>query len=86
MFEPIFKNTVTLITGASRGIGLACAQRIAQRGGHVIGLARRPFDGEFPGDFYRVARKASAFRPGMNSADSSAVLAVCILNSRIYCL
>jgi NAD(P)-dependent dehydrogenase (short-subunit alcohol dehydrogenase family) len=52
MFEPIFKNTVTLITGASRGIGLACAQRIAQRGGHVIGLARSPFDGEFPGDFY----------------------------------
>ncbi len=52
MFEPIFKNTVTLITGASRGIGLACAQRIAQRGGHVIGLARRPFDREFPGDFY----------------------------------
>ena len=52
MFEPIFKNTITLITGASRGIGLACAQRIAQRGGYVIGLARRPFDGEFPGDFY----------------------------------
>ncbi|PHY05648.1 MAG: short-chain dehydrogenase [Alcaligenaceae bacterium] len=50
--EPIFKNTVTLITGASRGIGLACARRIALRGGHVVGLARTPFEGEFPGDFY----------------------------------
>lgn len=40
-----------LITGASRGIGLAAAQRLASDGHQVIGLARKaPQD--FPGPFY----------------------------------
>lgn len=34
-----FAGTVTLITGASKGIGLATAQRIANDGGEVIGIA-----------------------------------------------
>ncbi|HBP31605.1 MAG TPA: short-chain dehydrogenase [Advenella kashmirensis] len=41
-----------LITGASRGIGLALAER-ADRDGHtVIGLARSAPEGAFPGKFY----------------------------------
>lgn len=46
-----FKGTVTLITGASRGIGLACARRITAEGGAVIGVARLPI-ADFPGDFF----------------------------------
>ena len=44
----------TLITGASRGIGRALAERLAARGETVIGLARRNPDDGFPGDFVEV--------------------------------
>jgi len=44
---------VTLITGASKGIGRASADLLAARGHRVVGLARRPAEG-FPGDFYCV--------------------------------
>jgi len=44
----------TLITGASRGIGRALAERLAGRGETVIGLARRRPDDGFPGDFFEV--------------------------------
>ena len=40
-----------LITGASRGIGLAAASRLAGDGHHVIGLSRHA-PSEFPGSFY----------------------------------
>ena len=53
MSKQKFKNTVSLITGASKGIGLAAAHLIHANGGHVIGLAReKPAD--FPGDFMCV--------------------------------
>lgn len=47
-----FADTVTLITGASKGIGLATAQRIADEGGTVIGIARSAEGVNFPGPFF----------------------------------
>ena len=42
---------VTLVTGASKGIGRACAEYLARDGHHVVGVSRSdPGDG-FPGDF-----------------------------------
>jgi NAD(P)-dependent dehydrogenase (short-subunit alcohol dehydrogenase family) len=46
-------SSVTLITGASRGIGLAIAEDQARRGNQVIGLARKRPD-KFPGEFVAV--------------------------------
>ncbi len=48
------KKQVSLITGASRGIGRAVAQRLTANGHHVIGLARGAPDSTFPGDFFQV--------------------------------
>lgn len=42
-----------LITGASKGIGLAIAQRLAASGHKVVGLARSPVD-SFPGELQCV--------------------------------
>ncbi|GAA2955623.1 SDR family NAD(P)-dependent oxidoreductase [Streptomyces erythrogriseus] len=42
-----------LITGASRGIGLAVAERLARQGHRPISLARTSTDA-FPGDFHEV--------------------------------
>lgn len=43
-----------LITGASRGIGLAVARRASSDGHRVIGLARSAPTDPFPGDFHAV--------------------------------
>ena len=45
---------VALITGASKGIGLATAQRLAAGGTYVIGVARNPPRTDFPGKFVAV--------------------------------
>jgi 3-oxoacyl-[acyl-carrier protein] reductase len=45
---------ITVITGASKGIGYATAQHLGRDGHTVIGLARTEPDGEFPGEFHTV--------------------------------
>lgn len=46
------KNKCVLITGATKGIGWAISQRLADLGCHVVGLARHTQDIDFPGYLY----------------------------------
>ncbi len=45
---------ITLLTGVSKGIGRAVAERLAREGHHVIGLARTKPEWDFQGDFHAV--------------------------------
>ena len=45
------ENKTVVITGASKGIGWATSQRLANAGYYVIGIARTKPDEIFPGDF-----------------------------------
>ncbi len=45
---------ITLITGASRGIGFSTAEYLAKKGHLVIGLARHAPEKTFPGEFVTV--------------------------------
>lgn len=47
----VIKRTV-LISGASKGIGLAISQRLATKGYQVIGIARNNPDASYPGIFF----------------------------------
>uniref|UniRef100_UPI00334071B8 SDR family oxidoreductase n=1 Tax=Castellaniella defragrans TaxID=75697 RepID=UPI00334071B8 len=46
------KNNCVLVTGATKGIGWAISQRLADQGCHVVGLARHVQDIDFPGYLY----------------------------------
>jgi 3-oxoacyl-[acyl-carrier protein] reductase len=46
------KDKCVLVTGATKGIGWAISQRLADLGCHVVGLARQTQDIDFPGYLY----------------------------------
>jgi len=46
------KDQCVLVTGATKGIGWAISQRLADMGCHVVGLARHASDIDFPGYLY----------------------------------
>jgi len=46
------KDKCVLVTGATKGIGWAISQRLADQGCHVVGLARHTQDIDFPGYLY----------------------------------
>jgi NAD(P)-dependent dehydrogenase (short-subunit alcohol dehydrogenase family) len=72
---------ITVITGASKGIGRATAERLAARGHLVVGLARNTPEGEFPGEFIPVdlADRAASARVFTEIAERHAV--DCLLNN-----
>lgn len=46
------QKKIIVITGASKGIGLATSQRLVHAGYHVVGIARTNPIENFPGDFF----------------------------------
>lgn len=46
------QKRVTLVTGATRGIGRAISDKLASQGHHIVGIARSPADAGFPGEVF----------------------------------
>jgi 3-oxoacyl-[acyl-carrier protein] reductase len=49
-----FMSKLFLVTGATKGIGLALTQRLIAQGHQVIGIARQNIQPKFPGIFYAI--------------------------------
>lgn len=64
-----------VVTGASRGIGLATASRLADQGHRVVGVARNPPETGFPGAFHGadLGDEQDTARVMMEIADTYAV-------------
>ncbi|MES2121461.1 MAG: SDR family oxidoreductase [Chlamydiota bacterium] len=58
------KKTI-LITGASKGIGLATSHHLAREGFHVVGIARHHPEGKFPGTFFPCDLSSAAETEGV---------------------
>ncbi|MEM9740835.1 MAG: SDR family NAD(P)-dependent oxidoreductase [Pseudomonadota bacterium] len=77
---------LVLVTGASRGLGRAAVVALADRGHHVIGLARSKKALEALDDDLKAKDQAATFVP-MDMTDGKAVDALGqILNDRFGCL
>jgi len=75
-------NTIALITGATRGIGLEIARQLARRGLHVLIGARRLADGEKAAEAIRGYGGKSTVLP-MDVSDSASILAAAQAFSRL---
>jgi len=76
---------VTVVTGASRGIGRAIADALAARGQEVIGVARSAPDRDFPGTFVRAdLSDAAATREAMAEIAARHAVLRLVNNAGIY--
>src|ERR1700746_564455 len=62
MLTPL-ANRIALVTGASRGIGYACARALAKQGAHIIAVARTQGGLEELDDEIRKDRGAATLVP-----------------------
>ena len=80
---------IVLITGAAGGIGSATVHKFSQSGWKVIGVDRRPYDGDFPSDglfiladisrpedITAIYEQAGAFSPTLNAVVNNAAVQV----------
>jgi len=46
------RQRVTLVTGATRGIGRAIVEKLAEQDHSIVGIARSPGTTDFPGEIF----------------------------------
>lgn len=76
---------VTIVTGASRGIGRALAERLAGAGHRVINLSRSDPGPEFPGPSWRVdLRDAAATRAALQEITAEHAVDNLVNNAALF--